>query len=130
MSFARKDTGKIAAMRRLSLAAASLALALALAAGHVLTGTASGDQGTRPGPSRAARAIKYPPLPNPGWAPGRPLDQTHAVYRFAAEHPEVLDFVPCYCGCERTGHPHNASCFVKRRDAAGNVVEWDTHGYG
>ena len=52
------------------------------------------------------------------------------MYQFAAEHPEVLKFVPCYCGCESSGHPHNESCFVKRRDAAGNVTEWDTHGYG
>jgi hypothetical protein len=42
----------------------------------------------------------------------------------------VLKFVPCYCGCESSGHPHNESCFVKSRDASGNVTEWDTHGYG
>ena len=83
-----------------------------------------------PAPSEAARKITFPPIPAPGFAPGRPVDQTRAVYQFAAEHPEVLKFVPCYCGCESTGHPHNESCFVKRRDAAGNVVEWDTHGYG
>jgi hypothetical protein len=83
-----------------------------------------------PTPSAAARKIMYPPIPNPGFAPGRPVDQTRAVYQFAAEHPEVLQYVPCYCGCESTGHPHNESCFVKRRDGAGNVVEWDTHGYG
>lgn len=81
-------------------------------------------------PSQAARKLTYPPIPSPGFAPGRPVDQTRAVYQFAAEHPEVLKFVPCYCGCESSGHPHNESCFVKRRDAAGNVVEWDSHGYG
>jgi hypothetical protein len=53
-----------------------------------------------------------------------------AIYDFAAQHPEVLKFVPCYCGCESSGHPHNESCFVKSRDAQGNVREWDTHGYG
>jgi hypothetical protein len=83
-----------------------------------------------PAPSQVARTITFPPIPNPGFAPGRPVDQTRAVYQFAAEHPEVLKFVPCYCGCESSGHPHNESCFVKRRDAAGNVTEWDTHGYG
>jgi hypothetical protein len=83
-----------------------------------------------PAPSQAAKRLTFPPIPAPGFAPGRPVDQTRAVYQFAAEHPEVLKFVPCYCGCESSGHPHNESCFVKRRDAAGNVVEWDTHGYG
>jgi hypothetical protein len=81
-------------------------------------------------PSPAAQAVTMPPIPNPGFSPGRPVDVTRAVYKFAAQHPEVLKYVPCYCGCETSGHPHNESCFVKRRDAKGNVVEWDTHGYG
>lgn len=74
--------------------------------------------------------VSTPPTPMPGFAAPRPLDQVRAVYDFAAQHPEVLKFVPCYCGCESTGHPHNESCFVRRRDARGNVLEWDTHGYG
>jgi hypothetical protein len=78
----------------------------------------------------AAGRVRTPPIPNPGFAPGRPVDVTRAVYDFAAQHPEVLKYVPCYCGCESTGHPHNESCFVKSRDAAGNVTAWDTHGYG
>ena len=94
------------------------------------TGTQAPAKPSAPTPSQAARTIMFPPIPNPGFAPGRPVDQTRAVYQFAAEHPEVLKYVPCYCGCESTGHPHNESCFVKRRDASGNVVEWDTHGYG
>jgi hypothetical protein len=83
-----------------------------------------------PAPSQAAMSVRMPPLPNPGHAPGRRVDVTRAVYRFAAEHPEVLKYVPCYCGCESTGHGHNESCFVKQRDARGNVTEWDIHGYG
>ena len=27
--------------------------------------------------------------------------------RFAAEHPEILSYVPCFCGCERAGHRGN-----------------------
>ena len=60
----------------------------------------------------------------------RPLAVTRAAHEFAARHPEVSRFVPCYCGCEADGHRDNAMCFVGRRDAAGNVVEWDTHGFG
>lgn len=74
--------------------------------------------------------VSTPPLPNPGFAAGRPVDQARAVYEFAAQHPEILKYVPCYCGCESSGHPHNESCFIKRRDAKGNVTEWDMHGYG
>ncbi|MGQ0734947.1 MAG: PCYCGC motif-containing (lipo)protein [Acidobacteriota bacterium] len=80
--------------------------------------------------AQAAPRVSTPPIPNPGFAPGRPVDQARAVYEFAAQHPEILKYVPCYCGCETSGHPHNESCFVKSRDAKGNVTEWDTHGYG
>ena len=38
--------------------------------------------------------------------------------------------MPCYCGCGSQGHKANESCFVARRDAKGNVLEWDTHGFG
>lgn len=100
---------------------------MAGATGYVL---AQGPAKKAPAPSKAAQTITMPPLPNPGFQPGRPLDQARAVYDFAAKHPEILKFVPCYCGCETTGHPHNESCFVKQRDARGNVLEWDMHGYG
>ena len=60
----------------------------------------------------------------------RPRDYVVAAYEFAALHPEVLKFVPCYCGCERSGHQHNESCFVANRDADGRVVSWDAHGMG
>ena len=51
-----------------------------------------------------------------------------AVYQFAAEHPEILSYVPCYCGCEHSGHRGNEDCFVKARSADGDVVEWEDHG--
>ena len=114
-------------MRRFWILTVAVAFA---AAGTLVVAQTPAKKSTPPAPSQAARKITFPPIPSPGFAPGRPVDQTRAVYQFAAEHPEVLKFVPCYCGCESTGHPHNESCFVKRRDAAGNVAEWDTHGYG
>jgi hypothetical protein len=124
-----EDTGKIKVMRRFSTLL--VALTLAAGAGFALAQTPASKAAAKPpAPSAAAQKITYPPIPNPGFAAGRPVDQARAVYQFAAEHPEVLKYVPCYCGCESTGHPHNESCFVKRRDAKGNVLEWDTHGYG
>jgi len=38
---------------------------------------------------------------------------TAALYRFAVEHPEVLSFMPCTCGCGGLGHASNRSCYVK-----------------
>ena len=120
-------------MRSLSFAILGLVVSLTAAAAQAPAKktTAPPAQTVQPAvPSPAALAVTMPPIPNPGYAPGRPVDVTRAVYKFAAEHPEVLKYVPCYCGCESSGHAHNESCFVKRRDAKGNVLEWDTHGYG
>jgi hypothetical protein len=71
-----------------------------------------------------------PPLNTAGYALARPLGVTRAVYEFAARHPEVTRYVPCYCGCEADGHRANEACFIGARDAKGNVTAWDTHGFG
>jgi uncharacterized protein with PCYCGC motif len=69
-----------------------------------------------------------PPLPFSAEPPARPAEVAREAYKFAAEHPEVLSYVPCYCGCERSGHRGNDDCFVTRRDEKGDVVEWEPHG--
>jgi hypothetical protein len=69
-----------------------------------------------------------PPLPFQAYPPPRPMETVRAVYQFAAEHPEVLSYVPCFCGCERGGHRGNDDCFVKSRNTQGDVTEWEPHG--
>jgi hypothetical protein len=69
-----------------------------------------------------------PPLPFNPTPPARPPDVVNAAYKFAAEHPEVLAYAPCYCGCERSGHRGNDDCFVAARAANGDVTGWEPHG--
>jgi hypothetical protein len=69
-----------------------------------------------------------PPLPTQAYAPPRSPDVIRAAYLFAAEHPEILSYVPCFCGCERGGHRGNEDCFVAARDAKGDVTDWEPHG--
>ena len=69
-----------------------------------------------------------PPLQFPGYPMARSPEAVRAAYTFAAEHPEVLSYVPCFCGCEHSGHRGNEDCFVKARDINGDVVEWQDHG--
>jgi len=69
-----------------------------------------------------------PPLPFQAYAPPRPMETVKAVYRFAAEHPEVLSYVPCFCGCDHMGHKGNDDCFVKTRAPNGDVLQWEPHG--
>lgn len=100
--------------------------------GHPATAKAAGpavaprDQTTPPKPG--ARG-PLPPLPVTDYPAVRPPDVVRAAYEFAARHPEVLQYVPCFCGCEHLGHGGNDDCFVSARDAEGNV-SWDPHGMG
>jgi hypothetical protein len=45
------------------------------------------------------------------------------AYVFAAKHPEVLRYMPCYCGCEnpRFAHESNYDCFVDGIDHGRDV---------
>jgi hypothetical protein len=87
-------------------------------------------------PPQAAPAValkphpqkNLPPLQLPAYALGRSPEVITAAYKFAAEHPEILTYVPCFCGCERSGHRGNEDCFVKSRAANGDVAEWEPHG--
>src|SRR5205823_791083 len=71
---------------------------------------------------------KLPPLEFPAYPTPRAAEVVRAAYKFAAEHPEVLSYVPCFCGCERSGHRGNEDCFVRARDINGDVIEWEPHG--
>ncbi len=71
-----------------------------------------------------------PALPRVNYQPAGPMAVIQQVYEFAARHPEVLQYMPCYCGCERLGHRGNHDCFVKSRAANGTITQWDEHGIG
>ena len=70
----------------------------------------------------------YPPIPFQGYAPPRPPEVVTAAYQFAAEHPEITSYVPCFCGCQQGGHKGNHDCFVRSRAVNGDVIEWEPHG--
>jgi hypothetical protein len=125
----------------LIVAAIGLVAALA-AAGYVRSGSSTAiqpdkvDAAAQQTPVEPPAAAKLgphpqenlPPLPFSPEPPARPAEVVRAAYKFAAEHPEVLSYVPCYCGCERSGHRGNEDCFVTTRDANGDVTGWEPHG--
>jgi hypothetical protein len=86
---------------------------------------AKAEAAAKLGPRKQAT---LPPIPFQSFAPPRPYEVVTAAYQFAAEHPEVLSYVPCFCGCERAGHTGNSDCFVKSRAPNGDVIDWDEHG--
>jgi hypothetical protein len=54
--------------------------------------------------------------------------QIQQVYGLAAENTELLQWIPCYCGCGGSaGHTSSQNCFVKEIEQDGAVI-WDDHG--
>jgi len=57
-----------------------------------------------------------------------PLNVREA-YQFALANPELLDQVPCYCGCDAIGHTSNLDCFVDEIGVDGSAA-FDSHALG
>jgi hypothetical protein len=45
-----------------------------------------------------------------------------AAYSFALARPDVLQWMPCYCGCAGAGHRSNLDCFFQRREVKGSYA--------
>lgn len=91
-------------------------------------------------PAAARPDVQNPPPDNPRFLAAdlpllpmgvdhavRPLNVMRSTFLFAARHPEVMKYVPCFCGCQRGGHKDNHDCFVSGRDASGKVKSWEPH---
>lgn len=51
------------------------------------------------------------------------------AYQFAAANPDLMQDIPCYCGCGNIGHTSNYSCYVTNVGAQGNIT-FDNHALG
>lgn len=51
------------------------------------------------------------------------------AYQFAVANPEILEHIPCYCGCGPMGHTSNLACYVARTNPDGST-EFDPHALG
>ena len=55
-------------------------------------------------------------------------EDVQMAYQFAMDRPDLMMWMPCYCGCgEHSGHKSAKNCFIKESSAAGNV-QFDEHG--
>ncbi|MDZ5473124.1 PCYCGC motif-containing (lipo)protein [Bacillus sp. 31A1R] len=55
-------------------------------------------------------------------------EQMQIIYAAAAKHQELLEYMPCYCGCgDSVGHRDNYDCFVFENKENGEIM-WDDHG--
>lgn len=51
------------------------------------------------------------------------------AYRFALANRELLEQVPCHCGCGAMGHRSNAACYLAPNRGDGRLT-FDTHALG
>ena len=49
-----------------------------------------------------------------------------AAYQFNAANPDIMEDIPCYCGCGDIGHTSNYDCYVSDVDASGKIT-FDNH---
>ncbi len=52
--------------------------------------------------------------------------QTEEAYAYALYHPQVVQWMPCYCGCARMDHRSNLDCYLKRA-APGQATQFEEH---
>lgn len=51
------------------------------------------------------------------------------AYQYAVANPDVLQHLPCYCGCGAMGHTSNYMCYVSGDDSQGQPL-YDEHALG
>ena len=51
--------------------------------------------------------------------------RTEEAYQYAMEHPLVLAWMPCYCGCGGVGHASNLDCYFE--PSAGGSIVFEEH---
>ena len=51
------------------------------------------------------------------------------AYRFAVANQDLLQWMPCFCGCGEWGHTSNADCYVQEMRSDGSVL-LDPMSYG
>ena len=105
-----------------------IAAALLLTAGCSVSSTPSGDDTKAETPAKWVLDSKHQPLP-PEFK--QLSAKTQETYVMAAQDPEALAAVPCYCGCyESDGHTSNLDCFVDKMGPNKEVLAWDLMGTG
>jgi hypothetical protein len=51
------------------------------------------------------------------------------AYQYAVANPDVMQSIPCYCGCGAMGHTSNYSCYIAGENQDGSL-QFDEHALG
>ncbi len=75
-------------------------------------------------PAADAAAIEAAWTARPAYVNGGAM--VMEAYRYALERPDVIQWLPCYCGCASMGHRSNLDCFFRSR-MTGGAVAFEEH---
>jgi hypothetical protein len=105
----------------MAFAAAGLVVVVGIAALHVAGGGSGGGSAAMGVQNQESNRA----LPEYVMAAG---DEAAMAYQFALDRPDVMLWMPCYCGCGgHSGHKSARDCFVKPASSSGNI-QFDEHG--
>jgi hypothetical protein len=90
-------------------------MATSATSGAEMPGAASHDPGTD------AAAVETAWAARPDYVRGADA-RVQEAYRYALERPDVIRWMPCYCGCASMQHRSNLDCFLRARMTAGAVA--------
>jgi hypothetical protein len=96
------------------------ALVMAVAVGAIYTVS-------RPKTRRDAGPLKLPEGVEQPVSLAQMPPSTQEAYLWAANHYDVLQYIPCYCGCNGA-HKNNFECYYKHDN--GKITAYDEHALG
>jgi hypothetical protein len=74
--------------------------------------------------SQNTSSLKMAPLDHmPAQVQSAPV-MVQQAFQFASANPDVMQGIPCYCGCGSIGHTSNYSCYVNENG------DFDSHALG
>ena len=111
------------------LAVAAAVLLMGLIAIFVLSGRSESDGPAVSAPNQdRALAAAWNGAAPPAYVLAAPAD-VQTAYQFALGRPDVMMWMPCYCGCgQHSDHKSARNCFVKDDTTSGEP--FDPHGAG
>jgi hypothetical protein len=90
----------------------------ALASAAWLTGCTFG----RSGPDASAELLAWPAKDKWPAKFHEAAPTVQEAYRYAVANPDVMRYMPCFCGCGAQGHTSNLDCYVADLRQDGSVV--------
>ncbi len=56
--------------------------------------------------------------------------EVQEAYRFALANKDLLEQIPCFCGCSASGHTSNYRCYVVEDGGSDSVIQFENHALG